>query len=77
MMKSEVIRFDLAVKRIIRRELAEAHQKFGNRFDLLVIEQSWGEALDDMKMLSVIRRFNRTGTFFTDGVLGEPESRTP
>ena len=73
MITSEVIRFDLAVKRIIRRELAEAHRKFGNRFDLLVVEQSWGYTLDDMKMLSVIRRFNRTGTFFTTASWARPK----
>jgi hypothetical protein len=73
MMQPEVIRFDLAVKRIINRELAEAHRKWGDRFDLLCIEQSWGHTLDDTKMLSVIRRFNRTGSFFANGVLGRSE----
>jgi hypothetical protein len=64
MTRPEVIRFDMAVKRIIKRELAEAHRKWGDRFDLLCIEQSWGHALDDMAMLSAIRRFNRSGSFF-------------
>ena len=73
MTQPEVIRFDLAVKRIIRRELAEAHRRCGDRFDLLSIEQSWGRSLDDMKMLAVIRRFNRTGSFFGYGVLGQTE----
>jgi hypothetical protein len=50
-MRPEVIRFDLAVKRIIRRELLEAHRKWGDRFDLLCIEKSWGKTLSDIKML--------------------------
>jgi hypothetical protein len=72
-----VIRFDMAVKRIIKRELDEAHRRYGDRFDLLCIEQSWGRSLDDMKMLRVIRRFNRTGRFFENGVLGQAESGAP
>jgi hypothetical protein len=70
MTQPEVIRFDMAVKRIIRRELAAAHRKWGDRFDLLRIEQSWGRTLDDMEMLSVIRRFNRSGIFFANGMSG-------
>jgi hypothetical protein len=77
MTQSEVIRFDMAVKRIIRRELAEAHKKWGERFDLLCIERSWGRTLDDMEMLSVIRRFNRSGSFFGSGVLGQIEPSAP
>lgn len=77
MMQPEVIRFDLAVKRIIRRELAEAHRKWGDRFDLLCIEQSWGHTLDDMAMLSVIRKFNRSGSFYANGVLGHVEPGSP
>ena len=77
MNQSEVISFDLAVKRIIRRELADAHRKFGNRFDLICIEQSWGSTLDDMKMLAVIRRFNRTGSFFAAGVLSQTGPGAP
>lgn len=73
MTEPEVIRFDLALKRIIRRELDEAHRRCGDRFDLLCIEQSWGRSLDDMKMLKAIRRFNRTGSFFENGVLGQTE----
>jgi|SRR3954454_5966740 len=65
--QSDIIRFDLAIKRIIRRELAEAHGKWGNRFDLVCIEQSWGDKLDDLQMLSAIRTFNRTGSFFVNG----------
>lgn len=61
MMQSEVIAFDLAVKRIIRRELAVARRKWGAKFDLICIEQSWGHTLGDMKMLATIRGFNRTG----------------
>ena len=47
----------------IRRGLDAARAKWGETFDLKLLEQSWRDTLDDAEMLQALRRFDARGRY--------------
>lgn len=47
----------------IRRELAAAHAKWGDTFDLQMLKGSWGDTLDDEEMLTALGHFQTSGRY--------------
>lgn len=64
-----VISFDEAIRAEIRRELGIARTKYGDQhFELLCIEGSWGDTLDDHYVLRLLKAFNRYGSIYAEVV---------
>ena len=53
-----------AIRAGVRRELEIARAKYGNHFELLCIEGSWGDTIDGRKALQLLRTLNRTGSMY-------------
>lgn len=65
-MVTQSVLLDEAIRSDIRRELAIAKWKFGNdNWQVLSIEGSWGDTLDDRQTLQYLRDLNRTGSIFS------------
>jgi hypothetical protein len=47
----------------IRRELAAAHTKWGDTFELQMLEGSWRDTLDDEEMLTALGHFETSGKY--------------
>jgi hypothetical protein len=65
MAEPTVIPFAEAVKAAIRREFELAKARFGNDWQLLCIEESWGDTLDDRHTLRMLRSLNRDGSCYS------------
>lgn len=48
----------------IRREIAAARAKWGDTFELQILELSWGDTLDDEEMLAALGHFQKSGKYF-------------
>jgi hypothetical protein len=62
MSEADIIPLSEAVKEEIRRELAKAKARFGDDFEVLCLEGSSGDTLDDRQTLRMLRYLNRTGS---------------
>jgi hypothetical protein len=62
----EPIPLDDAISSEVRRELEIARAKYGDDFELLCIEGSWGDTIDDRKALELLRTLNRTGSMYSE-----------
>jgi hypothetical protein len=47
----------------IRCELQAAHAKWGDTFELKMLETSWGDTLDDEEMLAALGHFQKLGKY--------------
>ena len=47
----------------IRRELSAAHAKWGDSFELQLLEGSWRDTLDDEEMLTALGHFRTSGKY--------------
>ena len=47
----------------IRLMIEAARNKFGETFDFKLLEQSWGDTLDDDEMLQALKRFDVRGRY--------------
>jgi hypothetical protein len=47
----------------IRRELQAAHAKWGDTFELRMLETSWRDTLDDEEMLAALGHFDKLGKY--------------
>jgi hypothetical protein len=47
----------------IRRQFAAAHAKWGDTFDLRLLESSWGDTMDDEEMLAAVIQFQSSGKY--------------
>jgi hypothetical protein len=62
-----IIPLDEATRAEIGRELEIARTKYGDQhFELLCIEGSWGETLDDRDVLRLLRSLNRAGSMYSE-----------
>jgi hypothetical protein len=66
MAEAEIIPLGEGVQNEIRRELAKAKARFGDDFEILCFEGSWGDTLDDRQMLRMLRYLNRTGSMYRE-----------
>jgi hypothetical protein len=64
MAEADIIPIGEAVKEEIRRELAKAKARFGDDFEVLCLEGSWGDTLDDRQTLEMLRHLNRSGSIY-------------
>lgn len=65
MAEPTIILFHEAVKAVIRREFELAKVRFGNDWQLLCIEENWGDTLDDRHTLKLLRSLNRNGSCYS------------
>jgi hypothetical protein len=65
MAEATIIPFHEAVKGAIRREFEVAKARFGNDWQLLCIEENWGDTLDDRHTLRMLRSLNRNGSCYS------------
>jgi hypothetical protein len=65
MAEATIISFHDAVKTAIRREFELAKARFGNDWQLLCIEENWGDTLDDRRTLRMLRYLNRNGSCYS------------
>ena len=62
-----VVSLDKAMRAEIVREMDIAKTTYGaDRFEVLCIEGSWGDTLDDRQTLHLLRALNRTGSIFQE-----------
>lgn len=61
---AKLVSLENAICTEVRRELEVARAKYGEHFELLCIEGSWGDAIDDRKALQLLRSMNRTGSIY-------------
>ena len=47
----------------IRREVAAARAKWGDTFELQMLNSSWGDTLDDEEMLAAVIHFQTSGKY--------------
>ena len=47
----------------IRREFAAAYAKWGDTFELQMLQHSWGDTLDDKEMLAALIHFRTSGKY--------------
>jgi hypothetical protein len=66
MAEAEIIPVGEGVQNEIRRELAKAKARFGNDFEIVCLEGSWGDTLDDRQLLGMLRYLNRTGSMYRE-----------
>ncbi|WP_394887530.1 hypothetical protein ACG873_21770 [Mesorhizobium sp. AaZ16] len=59
---AELVSLEEALREKVRRELEIARAKYGEHFELLCIEGSRGDTIDDRKALQLLRSLNRTGS---------------
>jgi hypothetical protein len=59
-----LVPLDDAIRAAARREIEFARAKYGDHFELLCIEGSWGDTIDDRKALQLLRTLNRIGTMY-------------
>jgi hypothetical protein len=62
----EPISLEDAIRAEVRRELEIARAKYGEHFELLCIEGSGGDTIDDRKALELLRTLNRTGSMYSE-----------
>jgi hypothetical protein len=62
----EPISLEYAIRAEVRRELEIARAKYGEHFELLCIEGSCGDTIDDGKALELLRTLNRTGSMYSE-----------
>jgi hypothetical protein len=53
-----------AIRAQVRREMEIARAKYGENFEMLCLEGSWGDTIDDRKALQLLRSLNRTGSIY-------------
>jgi hypothetical protein len=63
---AELVSLEEALREKVRRELEIARAKYGEHFELLCIEGSWGDTIDDRKALQLLRTLNRNGTMYAE-----------
>ncbi|NGO50407.1 hypothetical protein [Allomesorhizobium camelthorni] len=63
---ADPIPLDDAIRSEVRREMEIARAKYGEHFELLCIEGSWGDTIDDRKALQLLRSLNRTGSIYAE-----------
>jgi hypothetical protein len=63
---AELVPLDEAIRAEIRRELEIARAKYGETFEVLCIEGSWNDTIDDRKALQLLRTLNRTGSMYSE-----------
>ncbi|EHK56880.1 hypothetical protein [Allomesorhizobium alhagi] len=61
---ADPISLDDTIRSEVRREMEIARAKYGENFELLCIEGSWGDTIDDRKALQLLRSLNRTGSIY-------------
>jgi hypothetical protein len=62
-----VVSLDKAMRAEIRREMDIAKVKYGeDHFEVLCIEGSWGDTLDNRQTLQLLKALNRTGSIFKE-----------
>jgi hypothetical protein len=64
MAEATIISFREGVTDAIRREFELAKARFGNDWQLLCIEENWGDTLDDRQTLRMLRSLNRDGSCY-------------
>ena len=47
----------------IRRQFAAAHAKWGDTFELQMLQHSWRDTLDDKEMLAALVHFQTSGRY--------------
>ncbi|EHK53466.1 hypothetical protein [Allomesorhizobium alhagi] len=57
---------EYAIRAEVRRELEIARAKYGEHFELLCIEGSYGDTIDDGKALELLRTLNRTSSMYSE-----------
>ncbi|WP_246251989.1 hypothetical protein [Allomesorhizobium camelthorni] len=65
MAEAMIVPFHEAVKAAIWREFELAKARFGNDWQLLCIEENWGDTLDDRHTLRMLRSLNRNGSCYS------------
>jgi hypothetical protein len=63
---AEIVSLEEALRGEVRRELEIARAKYGESFEVLCIEGSWGDTIDDRKALELLRTLNRTGSMYSE-----------
>lgn len=63
-MTDTIVPLDHATHAAVCREMEIARAKYGDHFELLCIEGSWGDTIDDRKALQLLRALNRTGSMY-------------
>ncbi|EHK52367.1 hypothetical protein MAXJ12_35846 [Mesorhizobium alhagi CCNWXJ12-2] len=67
MAEAMIVSLNEAVRASIRREFELAKARFANDWQLLCIEENWGDTLDDRHTLRIrmLRSLNRNGSCYS------------
>ena len=71
MSDDNIIPFPFDLREEIKTEMNFALLNYGpTNLEILVIQESWGETMNDAQVLAALRKLNKTGSvFFTDRLI--------
>ena len=61
----------------IRRQFAAAHAKWGDTFELQMLQSSWGDTMDDEEMLAALMHFQTSGKYLESILATAHTARKP
>ena len=60
-----IIPFPFSLREEIKTEMNLALLKYGPKnLEIMVIQESWGETMNDAQVLAALRKLNKTGSVF-------------